>query len=163
MVAQNVILHDVWAGTLDEEFAVLRKVARKASLVVTNIEFPGICMTPIGTFFSQEHFSYQQLLVNVNALKPLQMGFTFLHCGQVHVFQFNFHFNPQEDMICEEALQAYEAAGLDLEKHNVSLWPLTGSFRPLGRGRGPAGLWRAAGHLGHDRLQAGLGQFPRCL
>ncbi|CAD5226770.1 unnamed protein product [Bursaphelenchus xylophilus] len=117
MVAQDIIFRDVWASNLDEEFAELRKIVRKSNAVITNIEFPGICMTPIGTFFSQEHFSYQQLLVNVNALKPLQIGFTFIH-KPIVVFQFNFHFNINEDMCSDEAYNAYQAAGYDFEKHN---------------------------------------------
>ncbi|CAD5219684.1 unnamed protein product [Bursaphelenchus okinawaensis] len=118
MVAQDITFRDVWASNLDEEFAELRKIVRKSTAVITNIEFPGICMTPIGTFFSQEHFSYQQLLVNVNSLKPLQMGFTFIH-KPVTIFQFNFHFNVAEDMCSDEALNAYQASGFDFDKHNT--------------------------------------------
>lgn len=122
MGAPDVLFREVWATNLEEEFAELRKIVRKSTHVFTSIEFPGICMTPIGTFFSQEHFSYQQLLVNVNALKPLQMGFTFLQAPHTTatVFQFNFQFNVHEDMCTEEALQAYQSAGYDFDKHSVS-------------------------------------------
>lgn len=124
MVAQDVALHDVWASNFDAEFASMRATARKATHVIPCIEFPGLCMTPLGTFFSREHFTYQQLLVNVNALNPIQFGFTFI-CDlptgetQLSVYQFNLHFDLNEDMFTEEAINAYHEAGFDFKRHSV--------------------------------------------
>jgi len=126
MVAQDNAPHDVWASNLDAEFANMRKAAKTASYVVACIEFPGLCMTPLGTFFSQEHFTYQQLLVNVNGLKPIQFGFTFVYESaapgepQLLTFQYNLHFDLDEDMFTDDAIRAYEQAGMDFKRHNVS-------------------------------------------
>ncbi|KAI6234626.1 Poly(A)-specific ribonuclease [Aphelenchoides fujianensis] len=122
---QDVALHDVWANNLEEEFENLRILATKATHVIAAIEFPGVCMTPLGTFFSREQYSYQQLLVNVNALKPIQFGFTFVHDSRTHgqsqmsVFQFNLHFDREEDMFTDEAIQVYEAANFNFRRHST--------------------------------------------
>jgi CCR4-NOT transcription complex subunit 7/8 len=86
-------------------------------------------MTPLGSFYSKEQFTYQQLLVNVNSLNPIQFGFTFVFdplkavedSSQFAVYQFNFQFDVNEDMFTAEAIQAYEQAGLDFQRHSVSL------------------------------------------
>ena len=131
MVDQTFVLHDVWTTNLDEEFDQLREIASRATHVVASIEFPGVCMTPMGTFYSHEQYSYQQLLVNVNGLKPIQFGFTFVHespvlgLSQMSVFQFNLRFNKDEDMYTDEAIQAYEAAGLDFHRYSVRFFTFT--------------------------------------
>jgi len=127
MVAQDFVIHDVWASNFDSEFANFRKAAQKATHVIPFIEFPGLCMTPLGTFFSKEQYTYQQLLVNVNALKPIQFGFTFVFDAssastdpsQLVVYQFNLHFDLNEDMFTDEAIQAYEGAGLNFQRHST--------------------------------------------
>ncbi|KAI6214080.1 hypothetical protein M3Y94_00226400 [Aphelenchoides besseyi] len=125
MVGQEVALHDVWASNLEEEFANMRVLASKATHIIAAIEFPGVCMTPLGTFFSREQYSYQQLLVNVNALKPIQFGFTFVHDSPTHgqsqmsVWQFNLHFDREEDMFTNEAIEAYEQAGFNFQRHST--------------------------------------------
>lgn len=67
MVTQDVIIHDVWTSNFDTEFVKLRKEAAKATYVIPFIEFPGLCMTPLGTFFSREHYNYQQVIRNYDA------------------------------------------------------------------------------------------------
>ncbi|KAI6175887.1 Poly(A)-specific ribonuclease [Aphelenchoides bicaudatus] len=126
MVAPDFMVHDVWASNFDTEFANLRKAAQKATHVIPFIEFPGLCMTPLGTFFSKEQYTYQQLLVNVNALKPIQFGFTFVYessntaeSNQLAVYQFNLHFDLNEDMFTNDAIQAYEEAGLNFQRHST--------------------------------------------
>jgi hypothetical protein len=130
MVALDGIIHDVWASNFDTEFANLRKVVRKSSCVIPFIEFPGLCMTPLGTFFTREQFTYQQLIVNVNALKPIQLGFTFVPNTPApepsfpDVYQFNLHFDLSEDMFTDEAIQAYQDAGINFSRHSVSYFLL---------------------------------------
>lgn len=126
MVTQDSIVHDVWTNNFDTEFSSLRRVTKEATCVVPAIEFPGLCMTPMGTFFGREQFTYQQLIVNVNALKPIQFGFTLIDETPngdptiLAIYQFNLHFDLNEDMFTEEAIQAYQEAGIDFRKHSVS-------------------------------------------
>lgn len=125
MVAQDVIVHDVWATNFDAEFSNMRKAARKAAYVIPFIEFPGVCMTPLGTFYSREHYAYQQLLINVNTVKPIQLGFTFIfesphsEPSSLAVYQFNLHFDVSEDMFTADALQSFEKTGLKFSKHST--------------------------------------------
>lgn len=62
----------------------------------------------------------------MNALKPIQLGFTFVtepphpESNQLVVFQFNLQFDRNEDMFTDEAMQAYEEAGFNFQRHNVS-------------------------------------------
>jgi CCR4-NOT transcription complex subunit 7/8 len=147
MVTQDSsIVHDVWTTNFDAEFANLRRATKEATCVVPSIEFPGLCMTPLGTFFSREHFTYQQLIVNVNALKPIQFGFTLLdetanpESAISAVYQFNLHFDLNEDMFSEEAIQVYQEAGFDFRKHSVSFFG-TSNSRYLDRWHTLDGLW----------------------
>jgi len=103
----------------------MRLAAKKATYVIPCIEFPGLCLTPLGTFFSREQFCYQQLIANVNTLKPIQIGFTFVSelqnssdTSQLAVYQFNLHFDLTEDMFTEDSIKAYEGAGFNFQKHN---------------------------------------------
>lgn len=125
MLAYEPVLHDVWSANLDDEIEQLRQIAVKATHVISSIEFPGMCLTPMGTFYTLEQYSYQQLLVNVNGLKPIQFGLAFVHesahlgLSQMSVYQFNLRFNKEEDMYTDEAIQAYDAAGVNLHRHNA--------------------------------------------
>lgn len=125
MVAQDGIVHDVWTSNFDTEFANLRKAARKATYVIPFIEFSGLCLTPLGTFFNKEQFTYQQLIINVNALKPIQFGFTLVNemsnadSSQPVVYQFNLHFDLNEDMFSDDIIQAYQDAGFNFQRHSV--------------------------------------------
>ena len=66
-------LHDVWAPQLEEEFARLRDFIDDYPYVAMDTEFPGVVNTPMGQFKSKEDFNYQQLMVNVNVLKLIQV------------------------------------------------------------------------------------------
>ncbi len=61
-------------------------------------EFPGIVVRPLGEFKTTAEYQYQCLKLNVDFLKIIQLGFTFMDSqGKsppgVCSYQFNFNFN----------------------------------------------------------------------
>lgn len=87
-------------------------------------EFPGVVITPMGIFKNKEDFNYQQLLCNVNVLKLIQVGFTMVNkegCLPPNhdIWQFNFHFNLNDDMFSNESIELLRSAGFDFNKHLV--------------------------------------------
>lgn len=61
-------------------------------------EFPGVVARPVGEFRSQSDYSYQLLRCNVDILRIIQIGFTFMNDkGElpqgITTWQFNFKFS----------------------------------------------------------------------
>lgn len=61
-------------------------------------EFPGVVARPIGDFRSSADYQYQLLRCNVDLLKIIQVGITFLDdfgqtASPISTWQFNFKFN----------------------------------------------------------------------
>ena len=66
--------------------------------IFKDTEFPGVVARPIGEFRSTADYQYQLLRCNVDLLKIIQIGFTFMdENGQtpspISTWQFNFKFN----------------------------------------------------------------------
>ncbi|KAM6361160.1 CCR4-NOT transcription complex subunit 7 isoform 2-T3 [Alca torda] len=89
---------EVWACNLDEEMKKIRQVIRKYNYVAMDTEFPGVVARPIGEFRSNADYQYQLLRCNVDLLKIIQLGLTFMNeQGEyppgTSTWQFNFKFN----------------------------------------------------------------------
>ncbi|XP_070613736.1 CCR4-NOT transcription complex subunit 7 isoform X2 [Erythrolamprus reginae] len=89
---------EVWAYNLDEEMKRIRQVIRKFNYVAMDTEFPGVVARPIGEFRSNADYQYQLLRCNVDLLKIIQLGLTFMNeQGEyppgTSTWQFNFKFN----------------------------------------------------------------------
>ncbi|XP_028008413.1 CCR4-NOT transcription complex subunit 7 isoform X2 [Eptesicus fuscus] len=89
---------EVWACNLDEELKKIRQVIRKYNYVAMDTEFPGVVARPIGEFRSNADYQYQLLRCNVDLLKIIQLGLTFMNeQGEyppgTSTWQFNFKFN----------------------------------------------------------------------
>lgn len=89
---------EVWATNLDEEMKRIRQVARKFNYIAMDTEFPGVVARPIGEFRSNADYQYQLLRCNVDLLKIIQLGLTFMNeQGEyppgTSTWQFNFKFN----------------------------------------------------------------------
>uniref|UniRef100_G1DG48 poly(A)-specific ribonuclease n=1 Tax=Capra hircus TaxID=9925 RepID=G1DG48_CAPHI len=89
---------EVWACNLDEEMKKIRQVIRKYNYVAMDPEFPGVVARPIGEFRSNADYQYQLLRCNVDLLKIIQLGLTFMNeQGEyppgTSTWQFNFKFN----------------------------------------------------------------------
>ncbi|XP_006753845.1 PREDICTED: CCR4-NOT transcription complex subunit 7 isoform X2 [Myotis davidii] len=89
---------EVWACNLDEEMKKIRQVIRKYNYVAMDTEFPGVVARPIGEFRSNADYQYQLLRCNVDLLKIIQLGLTFMneqgdYPPGTSTWQFNFKFN----------------------------------------------------------------------
>ena len=77
---------------------------------------------PIGDFKSTADYQYQLLRCNVDLLKIIQLGLTFLDAQGnmpegITTWQFNFKFNLTEDMYAEDSVDLLQNSGIKFEKH----------------------------------------------
>jgi CCR4-NOT transcription complex subunit 7/8 len=91
-------IRDVWRHNLEDEFVLIRKVVNKYCYVAMDTEFPGVVARPIGEFRSTADYQYQLLRCNVDLLKIIQLGLTFMDDeGNTppgfSTWQFNFKFS----------------------------------------------------------------------
>jgi len=128
-------IQDVWAHNLEEEFKKICYVVRDFPFVAMDTEFPGVVARPIGEFKSTADYQYQLLKCNVDLLKIIQLGLTFLDDkgnlpgdnanggGQpprgISTWQFNFKFNLTEDMYAEDSVGLLQNSGIQFEKHEM--------------------------------------------
>uniref|UniRef100_A0A0A9XNI8 poly(A)-specific ribonuclease n=3 Tax=Lygus hesperus TaxID=30085 RepID=A0A0A9XNI8_LYGHE len=116
-------IRDVWAHNLKEEFKVIRKLVRKYNYVAMDTEFPGVVARPIGEFRSTADYQYQLLRCNVDLLRIIQLGLTFLDesgkppAGSYSTWQFNFKFNLSEDMYAQDSIDLLQNSGIQFKKH----------------------------------------------
>lgn len=115
-------IKDVWASNMEEEFRNIRNVVQKYSFVAMDTEFPGVVARPIGEFRSTSDYQYQLLRCNVDLLKLIQVGLTFMDeqgnspptCS---TWQFNFKFNLTEDMYAQDSIDLLTNSGIQFKKH----------------------------------------------
>ncbi|XP_054708919.1 CCR4-NOT transcription complex subunit 7-like isoform X2 [Uloborus diversus] len=85
-------------------------------------EFPGVVARPIGEFRSTGEYQYQLLRCNVDLLKIIQLGLTFLDAHgnrptDFSTWQFNFKFNLSEDMFAQDSIDLLTNSGIQFNKH----------------------------------------------
>lgn len=122
-------IRDVWGHNLEEEFRTIRQVVQQYQYIAMDTEFPGVVARPIGKivtlwkmilhlqqkkkklfylkyilkgeFRTSADYQYQLLRCNVDLLRIIQLGLTFLDesgntpGGSYTTWQFNFKFNLQ--------------------------------------------------------------------
>jgi len=116
-------IREVWAHNLDEEFKTICQIIQDYPYVAMDTEFPGVVARPIGEFKSTADYQYQLLRCNVDLLKIIQLGLTFLdETGDLpasgpSTWQFNFKFNLTEDMYAEDSVDLLQNSGIQFEKH----------------------------------------------
>lgn len=91
-------IRDVWRHNLEEEFRTIRQIVQKYHYVAMDTEFPGVVARPIGEFRSAADYQYQLLRCNVDLLRIIQLGLTFMDDdgktpNGFSTWQFNFKFN----------------------------------------------------------------------
>ncbi|XP_050415883.1 CCR4-NOT transcription complex subunit 7 [Patella vulgata] len=116
-------IRDVWKHNLEEEFRCMRRVVQKYKFVAMDTEFPGVVARPIGEFRSTAEFQYQLLRCNVDLLKLIQVGFSFLNekgeaAPNTCTWQFNMKFNLTEDMYAQESIDLLRTSGIQFDKHD---------------------------------------------
>merc|ERR1711970_526127 len=116
-------IREVWATNMEEEFKAICRTVEKFPFVAMDTEFPGVVARPIGEFKSTADYQYQLLRCNVDLLKIIQLGLTFLdEKGNIpeagpSTWQFNFKFNLTEDMYAEDSVDLLQNSGIQFEKH----------------------------------------------
>jgi CCR4-NOT transcription complex subunit 7/8 len=115
-------IRDVWANNLEDEFRHIRQIVQKYTYVAMDTEFPGVVARPIGEFRSNADYQYQLLRCNVDLLKIIQLGLTFLdENGKTppgySTWQFNFKFNLTEDMYAQDSIDLLQNSGIQFKKH----------------------------------------------
>ena len=114
---------DVWAHNLKEEIDKISELLEDYPYVSMDTEFPGVIARPFGDFKTKENKEYQLMRLNVDFLKIIQIGITLGdgHGNQpkpVSTWQFNFKFNPKEDMHTTDSIELLQQSGIDFEKFN---------------------------------------------
>uniref|UniRef100_A0AAQ4NW70 poly(A)-specific ribonuclease n=1 Tax=Gasterosteus aculeatus aculeatus TaxID=481459 RepID=A0AAQ4NW70_GASAC len=121
-VDHNQKICEVWANNLEEELKRIRQVIQKYNYIAMDTEFPGVVARPIGEFRSNADYQYQLLRCNVDLLKIIQLGLTFMNeQGEyppgTSTWQFNFKFNITEDMYAQDSIELLTTSGIQFEKH----------------------------------------------
>lgn len=116
---------DIWAENLDDEMDRIRDVIQKYNYVAMDTEFPGVVARPIGEFRTNADYHYQLLKCNVDMLKCIQLGLTFMdENGETppgtSTWQFNFKFNLQEDMYSQDSIDLLVSCGIQFKRHEQS-------------------------------------------
>lgn len=123
VVNEDFGIREVWSHNLEDEFKVICHVVREFPFVAMDTEFPGVVARPIGEFKSTADYQYQLLRCNVDLLKIIQLGLTFLDekgnlpTSGCTTWQFNFKFNLTEDMYAEDSVDLLQNSGIQFEKH----------------------------------------------
>lgn len=110
-------IREVWAHNMEEEFKTICQTVQQFPWVAMDTEFPGVVARPIGEFKSTADYQYQLLRCNVDLLKIIQLGLTFLdETGKLpetgpSTWQFNFKFNLTEDMYAEDSVDLLQNSG----------------------------------------------------
>lgn len=115
-------IRDVWRHNLDEEFRTIRHIVQKYHYVAMDTEFPGVVARPVGEFRSSADYQYQFLRCNVDLLRIIQLGLTFMdEDGHTppgfSTWQFNFKFNLNEDMYAQDSIDLLQNSGIQFKKH----------------------------------------------
>lgn len=118
---QECGIRDVWRHNLEEEFILIRKIVTKYCYVAMDTEFPGVVARPIGEFRSTADYQYQLLRCNVDLLKIIQLGLTFMdedgNTAPTSTWQFNFRFSLTEDMYAQDSIDLLQNSGIQFKKH----------------------------------------------
>ncbi|XP_068456626.1 CCR4-NOT transcription complex subunit 8 isoform X1 [Clinocottus analis] len=92
------IICEVWASNVEDEMRKIRQIIQSYNFIAMDTEFPGVVVRPIGEFRSTVDYQYQLLRCNVDLLKIIQLGLTFMNEDGDYplgttTWQFNFKFN----------------------------------------------------------------------
>lgn len=126
--SDSLIIREVWADNLVEEFALIREIVDDYPYIAMDTEFPGIVVRPVGSFRTASEFHYYTLKSNVDILNLIQLGLTFSdedgnlpRCGtdKYCIWQFNFReFNLDKDMYAIDSIELLQQSGIDFKKNN---------------------------------------------
>lgn len=115
-------IRDVWKHNLEEEFRIIRQIVQKYHYVAMDTEFPGVVARPLGEFRCSADYQYQLLRCNVDLLRIIQLGLSFMdeegkQPPGYPTWQFNFKFNLSEDMYAQDSIELLTNSGIQFKKH----------------------------------------------
>lgn len=68
-----LLLVQVWAVNLEDEFKVIRQIVKQYPFIAMDTEFPGVVARPIGEFKSTADYQYHLLKVSEIPLFTMQI------------------------------------------------------------------------------------------
>lgn len=122
MENENSQICDVWQSNIYTEFEHIRNVVQSFPYIAMDTEFPGVVAKPIGNFRSSSEFTYQLIRCNVDMLKLIQLGLSFMNeRGEspvgISTWQFNFKFDLSMDMYAADSIELLRLSGIQFNRH----------------------------------------------
>jgi len=71
-------VRQVWGDNTESEIEIIRNIIESCTVIAVDTEFPGVVVRSIGHFSNSGEYHYQTLRMNVEMLKLVQLGFTFV-------------------------------------------------------------------------------------
>lgn len=120
MLQPDFEIVEVWASNLEEEFVRLSDLITRYHFVAMDTEFPGFIARSTQTYPSANEERFHRQRLDVNLMKIIQIGIT-LGDGQGNLcqpctWQFNFKFNPSEDLSSPDAITLLQQADIKFEE-----------------------------------------------
>ncbi|EDV25162.1 uncharacterized protein TRIADDRAFT_26102 [Trichoplax adhaerens] len=115
-------IQDIWESNLEEEFDKIRDIVEDFPFIGMDTEFPGVVARPIGDFKSPTDYLYNLLKCNVDILRIIQIGLTFMNeRGEkphgISTWQFNFKFSLSEHMSAQDSIELLQRSGIQFKRH----------------------------------------------
>ncbi|KAJ3589502.1 hypothetical protein NHX12_010347 [Muraenolepis orangiensis] len=107
------VICEVWASNVDEEMHKIRQVIQNYNFIAMDTEFPGVVVRPIGEFRSTVDYQYQLLRCNVDLLKIIQLGLSFMNQDG----DYPIGTTTWEDMYSQDSIDLLQNSGLQFKKH----------------------------------------------
>lgn len=112
---------DVWAHNFHEGMQLLRQLTRDCRYVAVDTEFPGVVAKVFGEYANSFEQAYHNIKVNIDMMKPIQIGFSFFNergqtVGPVSTVQFNIKWNVDNDTYADDSIKLLAYSGIDFEK-----------------------------------------------
>ncbi|KAL3745509.1 hypothetical protein ACJRO7_014595 [Eucalyptus globulus] len=127
---ESLVIREVWNHNLEEEFALIGEIVDKFNYVAVDAEFPGVVfrLPSLENIKNMSDYNYQTMKSNVDKLKLIQLGLTFLDdegnlptCGtdKYCIWQFNFRgFDVTKDEFDGGSIEWLHERGIDFKKNN---------------------------------------------
>ncbi|KAG5442489.1 CCR4-NOT transcription complex subunit 7 [Clonorchis sinensis] len=112
---------DVWAPNFHEGMQLLRQLGRECRYVAVDTEFPGVVAKVFGEYANSFEQAYHNIKVNIDMMKPIQIGFSFFNdrgqtVGDVSTVQFNIKWNVDNDTYADDSIKLLAFSGIDFDK-----------------------------------------------
>lgn len=120
--APPVCIQEVWQENMEEEFVKIRQIVQEYPFIAMDTEFPGIVLHSQQDYHSTSEYMYQSMKMNVDILRIIQIGLTFLDNNgnspsPISTWQFNFKFNLGEDLYAQNSIDLLTSCGIKFDRH----------------------------------------------